>query len=436
MRRELTTEYQLFAENRAFALRDNFEILEDELKRLAFLPEMNPTDPDLLQEEQILAGAHAHSVLYNTAVLLLDREGHCVRSVPDRSAFRGQRSATAAWFTAVQGGAAGPLSGSPTRPALGQTLKIVQPVIRGGAFAGALVGIIALAESNLISPAFTRTCRATPTPCWSTEGLERGQVIYPPGRRCRPWGRLGGGDPGLRAGGAARWSVRCAGNRRCSPILPSVAATKFAVVFAWPWRTLTANMRTAGVDAGRDPGVRRRRGDDGGALAVGLPGAAAAGAGRRRDPHRARRAGAGGRAAAPGRDRGDAPRCSGRSSTWRQSIRQRDQELREAAGDAGAAGARPDAEAGRDAGGAGRGGALCGDGQDVGGDRARAEEHAQWPGDGGRADRAGSRQPRRGWRGCGRRWSARSRACATWSIRCCRSPARRASSGRRPIWCR
>ena len=89
MRRELTTEYQLFAENRAFALRDNFEILEDELKRLALLPEMNPADADLLQEEQILAGAHAHSVLYNTAVLLLIGDGRCVRSVPDRSEFRG-----------------------------------------------------------------------------------------------------------------------------------------------------------------------------------------------------------------------------------------------------------------------------------------------------------------------------------------------------------
>ncbi len=56
MRRELTTEHQLFAENRAFALRDNFEILEDELKRLALLPEMNAGDADFLQEEQILAG--------------------------------------------------------------------------------------------------------------------------------------------------------------------------------------------------------------------------------------------------------------------------------------------------------------------------------------------------------------------------------------------
>ena len=46
-----------------------------------------------------------------------------------------------------------------------------------------------------------------------------------------------------------------------------------------------------------------------------------------------------------------------------------------------------------DAGGAGRRRALRGDGQDVGGDRARAEERAQRPGHGGRADRAGSRQP-------------------------------------------
>ena len=137
MRRELTTEYQLFAENRAFALRDNFEILEDELKRLALLPEMNPADPDLLQEEQILAGAHAHSVLYNTAVLLLDRNGHCVRSVPDRSAFGGQSFGDRPWFRAVRGGEKGPLFRITDEPALGQTLKIVQPVVRGGTFTGA-----------------------------------------------------------------------------------------------------------------------------------------------------------------------------------------------------------------------------------------------------------------------------------------------------------
>ena len=115
MRRELTTEHQLFAENRAFALRDNFEILEDELKRLALLPEMTADDADFLQEEQILAGAHENSVLYNTAVLLLSRDGICVRSVPDRSEFRGQaRSATGRGSGRARRRAGAARSASPT----------------------------------------------------------------------------------------------------------------------------------------------------------------------------------------------------------------------------------------------------------------------------------------------------------------------------------
>ena len=61
MRRELTTEYQLFAENRAFALRDNFDILEDELKRLALSPQVNLTDGNLIPEQQLLSGARRPS---------------------------------------------------------------------------------------------------------------------------------------------------------------------------------------------------------------------------------------------------------------------------------------------------------------------------------------------------------------------------------------
>lgn len=119
MRGELTTEHQLFAENRAFALRDNFEILEDELKRLALLPPMHGGDADLLQEQQILAGAHENSVLYNTAVLLLAADGTCLRSVPDRPEFRGQAFGERSWFASARGGAPGPLSGSPTSRAWG-----------------------------------------------------------------------------------------------------------------------------------------------------------------------------------------------------------------------------------------------------------------------------------------------------------------------------
>src|SRR5262245_13188603 len=152
MRRELTTEHQLFAENRAFALRDNFEILEDELRRLALLPDMDPRDEDLLPEQQILARAHEHSVLYNTAVLLISVDGICLRSVPDRPEYRGQRCSDRPWFQAAVKGAAGPLFRVSDEPNIGRTLKIVQPVTRGGELAGVLAGVIALGEENLVTP--------------------------------------------------------------------------------------------------------------------------------------------------------------------------------------------------------------------------------------------------------------------------------------------
>ena len=254
MRRELTTEYQLFAENRAFALRDNFEILEDELKRLALLPEMNPTDPDLLQEEQILAGAHAHSVLYNTAVLLLDRNGHCVRSVPDQSAFGGQSFGDRPWFRAVRGGEAGPLFRITDEPTLGQTLKIVQPIVRGGNFTGALVGVIALAENNLIAPTFRENLpRDTDAVLIDEDAqMERaGGVIYPPGRP-----RVMGGSSWAEAitaasrGQSGTLIGEVNGQKALFAYAPVGGGTRYAVVFSWPWRTLTANIEQQGETLG------------------------------------------------------------------------------------------------------------------------------------------------------------------------------------------
>ncbi|HVZ88575.1 MAG TPA: sensor histidine kinase [Polyangia bacterium] len=254
MRRELTTEYQLFAENRAFALRDNFEILEDELKRLALLPEMNPDDPDLLQEEQILSGAHAHSVLYNSAVLLLDRNGRCVRSVPDRSAFRGETFGDRSWFVAVRGGTAGPLFRITDEPALGQTLKIVQPIVRGGRFEGALVGVIALAENNLVSPTFHENLpRDTDAVLIDEDAYpgRSGTVIYPPGRP-----RVIGGSSWAQAIAAATAGTsgtlvgEVDGQKALFAYAPVGGGTRYAVVFCWPWRTLTANIEQQGVTLG------------------------------------------------------------------------------------------------------------------------------------------------------------------------------------------
>ena len=186
MRRELTTEYQLFAENRAFALRDNFEILEDELKRLALLPEMDPTGADLLPEQQILAGAHAElGPLQHRGAAAVGRRH--VRALGARSPrVRGQSFGDRPWFKAARAGATGPLFRATDEPDLGRTLKIVQPVVRDGVFAGALVGVIALGEDNLITPALHDNLpRETDA---RADRRRARQVIYPPGRARPPAG--------------------------------------------------------------------------------------------------------------------------------------------------------------------------------------------------------------------------------------------------------
>jgi signal transduction histidine kinase len=245
MRRELTTQQQLFAENRAFALRDNFEILEDELKRLALLPTMNAADADLLQEQQILAGAHENSVLYNTAVLLLRADGTCVRSVPDRSEFRGQPFGQRPWFMAARSGAPGPLFRVTDEPGLGRTLKIVQPLMRDKKFAGALVGVIALAEDNLIAPALHDNLpKDTDAVLVDTTG----QITYPPDRERAAEGSGWAEAIAAAARGASgTLTAEANGQRTLFAFSPVHAATPYAVVFARPWRTLTANVEQQGL---------------------------------------------------------------------------------------------------------------------------------------------------------------------------------------------
>jgi len=248
MRRELITEQQLFAENRAFALRDNFEILEDELKRLALLPGMNGGDADFLREEQVLAGAHENSVLYNTAVLLMSADGKCVSSVPDRPEFRGQTFGDRPWFAAARGGASGPLFRVTDEPGLGRTLKIVQPLARDKRFTGALVGVIALAEDNLIAPALHDNL---PHDSDAVLVDETGQIIWPPDRERAAEGS--GWAEAIAAatrGANGTLTAEADGQKTLFAFSPVRAATPYAVVFSRPWRTLTANLEQQGIALG------------------------------------------------------------------------------------------------------------------------------------------------------------------------------------------
>jgi signal transduction histidine kinase len=241
MRRELTTEYQLFAENRAFALRDNFDILEDELKRLALSPQVNLTDGNLIPEQQLLSGAHQNSVLYNTAVLLLSADGTCLGSVPDRPEYRRQSFGDRGWFKAARSSNQVPIYRATDEPDIGRTIKIIQPVVRDGAFTGALVGMIALGEANLITPALHDNLpRRTDAMLIDATG----QIIYPPGRVVAQvgsdWERA---LHAAAAGGSGTLTGLADGEESLFAYSPVGAATRFSVVFAWPWSALNANLR-------------------------------------------------------------------------------------------------------------------------------------------------------------------------------------------------
>ena len=199
MRRELTTEQQLFAENRAFALRDNFEILEDELKRLALLPQMNLGDDDLLPEQQLLLGRAPELGPLQHGGVAADR-GRRVRALGPRPA-RVPRAELRrpAWFKAARGGAPGPLFRVTDEPDIGRTLKIVQPLMRDKKLRGRAGRASSRWRRTTSSrPRCTTTCRS------DTDAMlvdTSGQIIYPPDRERAAGVGLGGA---IAAAAAAR----------------------------------------------------------------------------------------------------------------------------------------------------------------------------------------------------------------------------------------
>jgi signal transduction histidine kinase len=241
LRRELRIEYQLFAETRAFALRDNLVILEGELARLALLPQFGPEEGALKAASQVLASAHQNSVLYNTAVLMLSADGRCVEAEPEVPEYQRQSFGDRPWFRQVASGDRGPLLRATDEPALGRTIKIVQPITRGGVFAGALVGIVSLEDANLITPALRENLPP------QTDSLmidSAGVIVFPSDRAVAgvgtDWARIiqsaRGGSPGTAFGEAAGEEVLFAW-------APVEAHSGYIVVFAWPWRVLNVNLR-------------------------------------------------------------------------------------------------------------------------------------------------------------------------------------------------
>ena len=99
---ELREKHKLLAENRAFALRDNFGILVNELERLSRSTKIDPSDDNPKPEAELLESAHENSVIYNTAVLWLSVTGECLNAVPASSGYREQQFGDRPWFVAAR----------------------------------------------------------------------------------------------------------------------------------------------------------------------------------------------------------------------------------------------------------------------------------------------------------------------------------------------
>ncbi|MET0595157.1 MAG: sensor histidine kinase [Polyangiaceae bacterium] len=253
-RERVTREHQLLAENRAFALRDNLEILESELDRLTLLPQVDFTDQNPAPELKLLADTHHHSVLYNTAVLLVSADGECIGAAPDRPEFKNCHFGGQPWFRALKeprpGAARDPraLPGEPEvvfrlgeDPAAGRTINIAYPIFRREKFVGALIGVIALEKENLIVPGLREDLPPR------TEALlvdKTGRVIFPTDR--------------VSVAADSQWhaAVRAAEHAE-SGTLSGVAdgedslfgfanvqaGSDFIVVFRRPWSVLTEHLR-------------------------------------------------------------------------------------------------------------------------------------------------------------------------------------------------
>ncbi len=239
---ELEAKHHLLAETRAFALRDNLEILKDELKRIAALPQVEPADESSVAEGQVLEAAHRNSVLYDTAVLLIGGDGRCLWSVPDRGDCPTTTFADRAWFRAARDEPTGHYSFIATDDsAPGQTFNVVESVMRRGHFAGALVGVIALGRDKLITPVLSKDL----PPLTDLVLVRADQRVLYRLENGRPWPDAHWGAAIARAARGDSGTLRAdvAGEDSLFAFVPVGAGTPFSLVFRWPWWSLTGGLR-------------------------------------------------------------------------------------------------------------------------------------------------------------------------------------------------
>ncbi|HYV44675.1 MAG TPA: ATP-binding protein [Myxococcaceae bacterium] len=135
VRANLSREAAFYAET----FRRQLDILEAELSRIAQRPEVDLGDANLQPERTLLEAAHHDSALFDRGIAILDGTGHALWSEPASLLPPGADLSHSLWYQRLLAENKPVLEAFPSRPG---ELVVCVPILRGGAFAGALLGVV------------------------------------------------------------------------------------------------------------------------------------------------------------------------------------------------------------------------------------------------------------------------------------------------------
>jgi signal transduction histidine kinase len=160
---------------RAHALGRHLELLAREINRLGLRSEVDLLDDNMEPERSLLRLTHERSAFFNVGVAILGSDGAVLWSEPQTFLATGLSHADDKLFGEVRHAQSAKIYPASADSHKASILYVASPVLRGGAFTGALVGAIDLALGRTLEGATGGG--SAPVALATREG----EVIFPPG---------------------------------------------------------------------------------------------------------------------------------------------------------------------------------------------------------------------------------------------------------------
>jgi signal transduction histidine kinase len=160
---------------RAHSLGQHLGLLVEELRRLGLRSEVDLLDQNLAPEKSLLQLSHEKSTFFNLGVAILNPRGTVLWTEPRDFLLDGTSFAAEKWFAGVRHSQALRIVAvQPDRS--DAVLYVVSPILRGGEFAGALLGGVDLARGEPLSS----VPQVAGGDILTVLATQEGAVVYPP----------------------------------------------------------------------------------------------------------------------------------------------------------------------------------------------------------------------------------------------------------------